>query len=82
MYSAFHPNFVSSPWNVYVAFVIITWTCTAFVIFFNRLIPTLQHVGLFLVVVGGLVTVIVVAAMPKQHASNAFVCHLLITFAA
>ncbi len=35
--------------------------------------PYLQHIGLFLVVVGGLVTIIVCAAMPAQHATSSFV---------
>lgn len=73
MYAVFHPSFVYEPWHTYVAFLIITWLCTAFVIFCNNLIPKLQSAGLFLVIVGGLVTIIVVAAMPKTHASNAFV---------
>jgi amino acid transporter len=33
----------------------------------------MQRFGLFIVLVGGLVTIIVLAAMPKQHASNSFV---------
>jgi amino acid transporter len=41
--------------------------------FFNRLIPKLQNLGLFLVLGGGIITIIVVAAMPKTHASNSFV---------
>ena len=73
MYAVFHPGFVIQAWHTYIAFVIITWLCTAFVIFCNRLIPYLQHAGLFLIVGGGLVTIIVVTAMPKTHASNAFV---------
>lgn len=73
MYSVFHPNYVIEPWHSYVAFVIITWFCAFFVIFCNRLLPMLQHAGLFLILAGGLVTIIVVAAMPAQHASNAFV---------
>nr|POE54179.1 choline transport protein [Quercus suber] len=73
MYAVFHPDFVVEPWHSYVAFVLITWLCAAFVIFCNKLIPYLQHAGLFLIVVGGLVTVVVVAAMPVQHATNDFV---------
>lgn len=73
MYAVFHPSFIIKPWHSYVAFILVTWLCTAFVIFCNRLIPHLQHAGLFLVVVGGLVTIVVVAAMPKHHASNSFV---------
>ncbi|KAK3716684.1 hypothetical protein LTR37_006314 [Vermiconidia calcicola] len=73
MYALFHPDFIIEPWHAYIVFVFITWLCAAFVIFCNRLIPHLQHAGLFLIVVGGLVTVIVVVAMPERHASNAFV---------
>lgn len=73
MYSIYHPEFEAQPWHSFVSFVLITWLCTAFVVFCNSLIPKLQQVGLFLVVVGGLVTIIVVAAMPAQHATNAFV---------
>ncbi|KAK3675002.1 hypothetical protein LTR78_004935 [Recurvomyces mirabilis] len=70
MYAVFHPDFTPQPWHTFVSFVLITWLCTAFVIFGNRLLPKIQHVGLFLVIVGGLVTIIVCAAMPKQHASS------------
>lgn len=73
MYAVFHPDFVIKPWHSYVAFVLITWLCTAFVIFCNRYIPRLQHAGIFLIVVGGFVTIVVVAAMPAEHASNKFV---------
>lgn len=72
-YVVFHPDFVVQPWHSYVAFVCITWICCATCIFGNRFIPYLQSPGLFLIVIGGLVTIIVVAAMPSQHASNAFV---------
>lgn len=73
MYAVFHPDLAIRPWHVYVAFLLITWVCTATVIFGNRFIPYLQNVGLVLVIIGGLVTIIVVAAMPKTHASNSFV---------
>lgn len=73
MYALFHPEFLIEPWHTYVAFVSILWGVTAFVIFRNRWIPYLQHAGLFLVLVGGLITIIVVAAMPAEHANNSFV---------
>ena len=73
MYAVFHPDLIIKPWHVYVAFILITWSCCALVIFGNRILPRLNQVGLFLVIVGGLVTIIVVAAMPKTHASNDFV---------
>lgn len=73
MYTVFHPDLQIKPWHVYVAYLIITWACAAIVIFANRILPTLNQIGLFLIVVGGLVTITVVAAMPEQHASNASV---------
>jgi choline transport protein len=73
MYANYHPDFVVEQWHSYLAFVMITWLCTAFVIFCNKLISPLQYVGMTLIIVGGLVTIIVVAAMPTQHATNAFV---------
>ena len=73
MYAVFHPDLEIKPWHVYVAFILITWFCCAVVIFGNRLLPTLNDIGLFLIVVGGLITIIVVAAMPKVHAPNSAV---------
>ena len=70
MYAVFHPDLVIQPWHIYVAFVLITWLCAATVIFGNRLLPILNDVGLFLIVGGGLITIIVVAAMPQMHASS------------
>jgi choline transport protein len=73
MYAVFHPDLVIQPWHVYVAYLIITWSCCALVVFGNRFLPMLNNVGLFLITIGGLITIIVVAAMPKKHASTAFV---------
>lgn len=73
MYAVFHPTFAPAPWHTFVAFVLVVWLCTAFVIFCNRLLPYMQHIGLFLVVGGGLITIIVCAAMPKEHAPSSLV---------
>jgi len=72
-YANFNPDFTPEAWHTYVAFVLITWIGAFTCIFCNRRIPYLQQAGLFLIVVGGLVTIIVVAAMPAQHASTDFV---------
>ena len=73
MYAVFHPDLIIKPWHVYVAFILITWSCCALVVFGNRLLPLLNQIGLFLVIVGGIVTIIVVTAMPKVHAPNSAV---------
>lgn len=73
MYSLYHPNYVIQAWHIFVTLLLITWICIAATIFFNKYLPYLQQFGLFVVLVGGLATIIVIAAMPKTHASNAFV---------
>jgi choline transport protein len=73
MYFMYHPLFVIQPWNVFVVFTLIVWLCIAATIFFNRYLPYLQYFGLFIVLAGGLITIIVLAAMPKQYSSSSFV---------
>ncbi|KAK9364931.1 choline transport protein [Lipomyces kononenkoae] len=73
MYATYHPEYVQQPWQTYVTYLLITWLCTVIVIFGNRQLPRTQGVGMFIVVAGGIVTIIVLAAMPKTHASSYFV---------
>lgn len=73
MYVVYHPDLSIQAWQLYVAYLCILWLCVVVALFGNRYIPYLQHFGLFMVVAGGIISVIVVAAMPTQHASNAFV---------
>jgi choline transport protein len=73
MYFLYHPDYVIQKWNIFVALLIIVWLCIAATIFFNRYLAYLQHFGLFVVLVGGFVTIVVLAAMPKKHSSNSFV---------
>ncbi|KAF2713688.1 choline transport protein [Pleomassaria siparia CBS 279.74] len=73
LYAIFHPDLVIEPWHVYVAYILITLLVTSVVIFANGTIPILNHAGLTLVILGGLVTVVVLAAMPDVHASHNFV---------
>lgn len=73
MYATYNPDYVGEAWHVYVAYVIILWLATALVILANRVVPYTQHAGMFFVIIGGIITIIVIAAMPKQHATNYFV---------
>jgi choline transport protein len=74
MYTVYRQDsYQAEPWHVYIAFLIILWSCAVFVIFANKLVPYTQHVGTFVVVVGGIATIIVLAVMPSQYASNYFV---------
>ncbi|PVI06748.1 putative choline transport protein [Periconia macrospinosa] len=73
LYAIFHPDLVIEPWHVYITYILITILVTLTCIFANRIIPILQDMGMVLVIGGGLVTIIVLAAMPDRHASSAFV---------
>jgi choline transport protein len=73
MYGLYHPNYVIQPWHIFIVLLLITWMCIGCTIFFNKYLPYLQQFGLFVVIVGGIVTIIVVAAMPKTHSTSAFV---------
>ncbi|KAM5516606.1 choline transporter [Fusarium oxysporum f. sp. phaseoli] len=72
-YATLTPGFSPSAWHVYVAYLIVIWLSAFIVIFSNRLVPYTQKLGLFLVVAGGLVTIVIVAVMPSKHASSDFV---------
>ncbi|EED19525.1 amino acid transporter, putative [Talaromyces stipitatus ATCC 10500] len=73
MYTTYHPDYVGQPWHIYVTYLLILWISAFVVIFANRLLPYSQYAGMFFVIVGGAVTIIVLAAMPKTHASSHFV---------
>ncbi|KAI0446439.1 amino acid transporter [Xylaria telfairii] len=66
-------TYTSEAWHVYLAYVGVLWLSTLFIIFANRLVPYTQTLGMFFVMFGGVITIIVIAAMPKTHASNHFV---------
>lgn len=74
MYVVYHADtYVFEAWHVYIAYLLVLWLGTALVIFANRSIPYTQNLGMFFITVGGIITIIVIAAMPQQHASNEFV---------
>lgn len=73
MYSLYHPDHVTEAWQLFVALALITWLCIGATIFFNQYLSYLQHFGLLMILLGGLVTIVVLAAMPSQHASRSFV---------
>jgi choline transport protein len=73
LYAIFHPNLVIEAWHVYVAYILVTVLITLTCVFANRLLPILQDAGMTLVIGGGFVTIVVLAAMPDKHASSSFV---------
>lgn len=78
MYALGHPDLVVEPWHVFLAYVLSTWCSCAVVCLANSAMPWFTKVGIFFILAGFLITVIVMAAMPglpgrPGHASSAFV---------
>ena len=77
MYAVKHPNYEPEKWHVFVCYLILTWASVATVLFANRALPAINNIGLFFIIAGLVITVIVCAALPGDtgagHASNAFI---------
>ncbi|KAJ5020818.1 hypothetical protein J3E73DRAFT_376206 [Bipolaris maydis] len=77
MYGLFHPGYAYERWHVFIVYLILTWISCAIVMFANRALPKLTNIGLFFILVGVFVTIMVCAIMPsrtgKGYASSEFV---------
>ena len=77
MYAIYHPDFVAERWHVLISYLITTWSCCCLVLFANKALPTINNIGLFFILGGVFITIIVCAVMPsrseKGYASSAFV---------
>ncbi|GAB7353252.1 hypothetical protein MBLNU459_g3762t1 [Dothideomycetes sp. NU459] len=77
MYGLFHPEYVAQRWHVFIVYFILTWACCAVVLFANRALPTINTIGLFLIVGGCFISIIVCAIMPSTtgagHATSSAV---------
>ncbi|KAF2496093.1 hypothetical protein BU16DRAFT_617589 [Lophium mytilinum] len=78
MYAFSHPSFSVQPWHVFVTYLLVTWIACSFVCLFNRYMPLLNQIGIFITVCGVFITIIICAVCPSQpgrsgHASNATV---------
>ncbi|KAH7305999.1 amino acid permease [Stachybotrys elegans] len=78
MYALNHPGFEIQSWHVFVTYALATWLSCAVVCLANRIVPSLNQLGLLAIIGGFLVTVIVVTVMPGRdgrppHATSSFV---------
>ncbi|KAJ5241482.1 uncharacterized protein N7469_003073 [Penicillium citrinum] len=64
MYALMHPGFAPSTWNYFLAMLLCTWTCCCIVLFMNRFLPMIGNMGLFFILSGVFITIIVCAVMP------------------
>lgn len=77
MYALFHPGFEAKAWHVFVTYLLCTWLACLTVLFANKALPPLSSMGMFFILTGVTITIIVCATMPtangKGHASDNFV---------
>lgn len=66
MYGLFHEGYVSKRWHVFIIYLIITWVACFMVMFANRALPTFTNIGLFLILSGVFITIMVCAIMPSK----------------
>lgn len=64
MYALMHPDFVPSTWNTFVGMLICTWVCCCIVLFMNRFLPSIGNIGMFFILAGVFITIVVCAVMP------------------
>ncbi|KAL8907455.1 MAG: hypothetical protein Q9171_005841 [Xanthocarpia ochracea] len=74
MYAIMHDGFVTQQWHVFVTYIIATWILVLIVLYLNRALPSIEMIGGFTIIAGGLVTILVCAIMPhvnnQPYASN------------
>ncbi|KKA20291.1 Choline transport protein [Rasamsonia emersonii CBS 393.64] len=73
MYLVRHPEVEWKAWMVFIAFQLLNWMGCLIVYCGNRFLPVLNFIGSFAVVSGVFVSIVVLAVMPKAHASSDFV---------
>ncbi|KAK3314365.1 amino acid permease [Apodospora peruviana] len=74
MYALNHADkFEAKPWHVFIVYIIATWLACAAVCLANRAMPHVNNFGVFIILAGFFVTIVVVTAMPAAHATSSFV---------
>lgn len=59
-YALKNPGFIAQAWHVFVTYILVTWIACAIVCLFNRAMPYLTNIGIFFMVAGFIITIIVV----------------------
>ncbi|CAI7565230.1 unnamed protein product [Penicillium bialowiezense] len=70
MYAVMHPGFTPSNWNIFISFLLCTWTCCAIVLFMNRFLPYIGNLGMFFILAGVFITIVVCAVMPYVNGTG------------
>ena len=65
MYGLYHPDYSPQRWHVFIGYLIITWSCCSIVLFANRALPMLNQIGMFFILAGVFITIIVCVTLPS-----------------
>ncbi|TVY46165.1 Choline transport protein, partial [Lachnellula cervina] len=70
MYALYHPGFVPERWHIFIAHLLVTWICCCIVLFANRALPMVNTIGLFFILAGVFITIVVCAVLPHTTGSG------------
>jgi choline transport protein len=70
MYALFHADYDPKRWHVFVAYTACSWLCCASVMYGQRILAKINDIGLFLIVAGVAITVIVLLGFPAARGSK------------
>ncbi|KAM3072348.1 hypothetical protein ACMFMG_009157 [Clarireedia jacksonii] len=77
MYALYHPDYVIERWQIFIAYVIVTWISCFIVMFANKALPMINNIGLFFILGGVFITIVVCAITPHTtgdgYATSSFV---------
>jgi choline transport protein len=77
MYGLYHPEYAPERWHIFIGYLIVTWGCCATVLFANRALPMVNNIGLFFILAGVFITILLCTIMPHTsgsgYASSSFV---------
>lgn len=67
MYALMHPGFVPSTWNIFLSMLLCSWVCCCIVLFMNRFLPMIGNMGMFFILSGVFISIVVCAVMPHVN---------------
>jgi len=66
MYAIYHPDYSAERWHVFIGYLIGTWIACSVVLFANKALPTINNFGLFFIIAGVVITILVCAIMVRS----------------
>lgn len=67
MYALMHPGFEPSTWNIFLSMLLCSWVCCCIVLFMNRILPMIGNLGMFFILSGVFISIVVCAVMPHVN---------------